>query len=67
MDANTTAPLIRAALDIFFTKSPVFGGKYLITMVKIGQNLITTAPKSPGRKLQRRRSVCVDTVSRLEQ
>ena len=59
MDANPTAPLIRAALDIF--------GKYLITMVKIGQNLIKTAPKSPGRKLQRRRSICVDTVSRLEQ
>ena len=35
-------------------------------MVKIGHNLITTAPKSPGRKLQRRRSICVDMVYILE-
>ena len=62
IDANTTALLIRTALDNFLTKSPLFGGKYLTTMVIFGSNLNAMAPKNPGRKLGRHRSICAGTV-----
>ena len=40
MDTNTSALLTRVALDNFWSKSQLFGGKYLITTVKLGQNLV---------------------------
>ena len=61
-DANTTALLIRATHDNFLTKSPLFGGKYLITMVIFGSNLNAMAPKISGSKLEWRHSICVNTV-----
>ena len=61
-DANTTALLIRATHDNFLTKSPLFGGKYLITMVIFGSNLNAMAPKISGRKLEWRHFTCVNTA-----
>ena len=50
------AVLITAALDKFLTKSPT------ITTVIFGSNLNATAPKISVRKLERRRSICINTV-----
>ena len=40
IDANTTALLIRAALDIFFYQKSSFWGKYLITSNLQRSNLV---------------------------
>ena len=66
INVNTTALLIRAALDNFLNKSQLFGalgvGKYFITTVKFGSNLNVMAPKNQGQKLEWHHSVCIDTV-----
>ena len=48
-------------------KEPIiyFGTKNLITTVIFCSNLNATAPKTSGRKLERRRSICVDTVLQI--
>lgn len=51
IDANTTA------LDNFFNQKSTFWDKYLITTVIFGSNLNATAPKTSGRKFERRRSI----------
>ena len=62
IDENTTALLLERHLTILWQKS-TFWGKYLITMVKFGSNLNETAPKNPGRKLERRHSIyCINMV-----
>ena len=56
--ANTRAVLITAAL----CQKVHFLCQILITTVIFGSNLNTTAPKTPGWKLEQRRSICAGTV-----
>ena len=62
IDVNTTALLIRTVLDNFFNQKSTFCDKYLITTVIFGSNLNAMAPKISVRKLERRRSICINTV-----
>ena len=59
---NTTALLIRVALDNFLTKSPLFGANTWLQRSHYVKIWIKRHQKNPLRKLEWRRSICVDTV-----
>ena len=54
--------LRQSRLEWHFVKKSTFCAKFLITTVIFGSNLNATAPNTSGRKLERRRSICVNTV-----